>query len=70
MTVRQPSCSLHEVSPVHFTRDMKYFLHSNCVGRWIERSGPGLWSQRSLDMAHPYFFLWGHLKKIHYTDWF
>jgi len=57
MTVRQPSCSLHDVSPVQFTRDMKHFLHFNCLGRWIERSGPGLWSPRALDVARAYFFL-------------
>jgi hypothetical protein len=67
MTVRQPSCSMHGVSAVQFARDMKRFLQSSCLGRWIERSGPDLWSPRSLDVARAYFILWGHLEKGHYT---
>jgi hypothetical protein len=51
MTVFQPSCFMPDVSPAQSTRDMKHYLQSNCLGRWIERSGPGLWSTRSLIVA-------------------
>lgn len=51
-------------APAHSARDVRDFLNTVFLGRWIGRRGPIEWPPRSPDMTPLDFFLWGHLKSV------
>jgi hypothetical protein len=55
---------LNHGTPVHSSRDIMQYLHSNYTVRCIGRNGPVLWPPRSPEFTSSDLRLWSHLDSI------
>ena len=66
--VRKPDWFQQDGAPPHFAHQVRHFLDDHFPGAWIGRGGPVEWSPRSPDLNPLDFCIWGHLKRIVYSE--
>lgn len=55
------------VSP-YYGQDVHHVLSDSFTNQWICRASPFLWLLRSPNLTQPYFFMWGCVKNIVYSN--
>ena len=57
----------HDGAPPHSSREIRNFLNSHFLGRWIGRCGPHNWPARSPDLSPLDNCIWGWMKELVYS---